>query len=160
MQLDIRQVAYYVQDAEQAALKMRNQFGCGPFQLVRNIELDWATYNDQPIEFVHTSAYGQWGDVMLELVQLDSNPFPLFNTHGVHHVAVMVEDQQEAYRYFESLGYPVALKAMTTTGTEFAYVDARSDIGHLIEIYEANESLTGFYSYIKNVANSEGSAFL
>ncbi len=153
MSLDICQVAYYVEDAEAAAIKMRQQFGCGPFHLSREIPLEWALYNDTSIEFVHTSAYGQWGDIMVELVQLNSQKFPLFNAFGIHHMATMVNDLEKAYLHYNDMGFPVSLKAMTTTGTEFAFLDARPVMGHLIEVYERSDALLGFYEYIRRAAN-------
>lgn len=149
---NICQIAYHVPNAMAAAEQMRHQFGCGPFKLIEHIEVEWAELNGKPFNFVHTSAFGQWGDVMLELIQLDSEPFELFAQPGIHHAAIMVDDLQTAYQRFAEQGYPCVLKAMTGTGTEFAFLDARATLGHLIEIYEKSEQLTGFYAYIKGAA--------
>ena len=51
---------------------MHQTFGAGPFLVSDNIQLAWAELRGVAGNFVHTSAYGQWGDVMLELVQQDS----------------------------------------------------------------------------------------
>ena len=152
--MDICQVAYLVPDARAAAKTYHQQFGCGPFQMVPEIPLEWATLHGHPIDFVHTSAFGQWGDVMLELVQLDSEPFSLFEKPGIHHVAIMVDSLQGAYEHFERQGLEIALKAQTLTGTEFGFVDARQQMGHLIELYEKSEGLVGFYDYIKAVSKT------
>ena len=152
--MDICQVAYFVPDARAAALQYHQRFGCGPFQVVPEIPLAWARLNGEPIDFVHTSAFGQWGDVMLELVQLDSELFSLFEQPGIHHVAIMVDSLTDAYAHFEGKGFEIALKAETLTGTEFGFVDAREQMGHLIELYEKSEGLVGFYEHIKAASES------
>ena len=49
--------------------RQAREFGAGPFFLRRHIPLASVTYRGTPATFDHTSAYGQWGAVMVELVQ-------------------------------------------------------------------------------------------
>ncbi len=164
----ICQVAYFVNDAEAAAKKMFDLVGAGPFLLARNIELSSAELHGKPGDFVHTSAYGQWGDVMLELVQQDSvGPSPFRDMYepgqeGLHHVATMVESLPETYTFYESRGYSVAAKAVTLSGTEFAFIDARGDLGHMIEVYEGSKELRGFYDFIRaaSTTRSDSEVFI
>ena len=87
---------------------MHQTFGAGPFLVSDNIQLAWAELRGIAGNFVHTSAYGQWGDVMMELVQQDSegpSPFrDMFEPgqQGIHHVAVMVDSMKDAYEHFAS----------------------------------------------------------
>ena len=91
------QIAYFVSDAQRAALRMAERFGAGPFFLVERIELAWAELRGQPGDFLHTSAYGQWGNLMVEFVQQDEEgPSPFRELYapgeeGIHHTAVMVD---------------------------------------------------------------------
>jgi len=78
MKHPIRQVAYYVPDARAAALQHAAAFGSGPFFVADHIPLTLARYRGKPGVFDHTSAYGQWGDVMLELVQVNSKEPSVF----------------------------------------------------------------------------------
>ena len=156
--MNICQVAYFVTDARAAALKMHEQFNCGPFHVAAEIKLAWAESRGQAIDFIHTSAFGQWGEVMLELVQQDSegrSPFRdmyLPGEEGIHHVAIMVASLPDTYDYYKAQGYEIALTAETETGTEFGFIDATKSLGHMIEVYERTEVLTSFYSYIKDAA--------
>lgn len=156
--LEIAQVAYHVPNIEKAAEHMNATFGAGPFFILRNIELARGTHRGQDCPFVHSSAYGQWGNVMLELVQQESggaSPFrDLFEAHqtGLHHVAVMVPDLSQAYRQFAAQGIAVATEATTLGGTDFAFLDAIARSGHFIEVYESSAQLVGFYQKVRDAA--------
>ena len=156
--LKICQIAYFVDDVREAVPKMHQTFGAGPFLVSDNIQLAWAELRGIAGNFVHTSAYGQWGDVMMELVQQDSegpSPFrDMFEPgqQGIHHVAVMVDSMKEAYEHFASQGFDVAAKAETTSGVEFAFIDTVEKFGHMIEIYERSEQLAAFYQYIREAS--------
>lgn len=157
-EFDIVQVAYFVTDIRAEAAKMHAAFGAGPFFVVENIELDWAEHRGAPCNYVHSSAYGQWGDVMMELVQQESEgPSPFRDLYapgetGLHHVATMVDSLPEAYAHFDAAGIPLATRSMTRTGTEFSFLDATQHLGHFIEVYERNETLLGFYDMVRRAS--------
>ncbi len=152
------QIAYFVTDSEQAARRAVSRFGAGPFFLAERIELAWGEHRGRAQKFLHTSAYGQWGNVMMELVQQDEEgPSPFRDMYapgeeGIHHVAMMVDSLAGAYQETQRLGYDIAAKAETLTGTEFAFVDAVADMGHMVEIYERSEALEGFYAMVRQAA--------
>ena len=64
-----KQIAYAVPDAFEAAKKWVEDFGAGPFFISEHIPVTEVLYRGTPATFDHTSAYGQWGDIMVELVQ-------------------------------------------------------------------------------------------
>ena len=45
-----------------------------------------------------------------------------------------------------------APKAATLTGTEFAFIDRIAEQGHMIEIYEKSDQLTGFYDMVRQAS--------
>lgn len=151
----IVQIAYFVGDAKQAAVDMADRLGAGPFFLIERIELAWGEHRGQPRKFLHTSAYGQWGSLMMELVQQDEEgPSPFRDVYqpgqqGIHHVAMMVDSLAETYRYCEAQELAIAARAQTLSGTEFAFVDTVATLGHMIEIYEKSAQLIGFYDRVR-----------
>ena len=164
--LPVRQLAYFVPDIEAAARAHSAAFGSGPFFTLRHIPLTASIHRgvDQP--FDHSSAYGQWGDVMVEFLQQHNDDpsachdlFPAGSGQfGLHHTAVWVADLQREIGRFESNGMPMAQLSTTAFGTEFAFVDASQSLGHMIELYEGNESLRGFYAMVRDAAeNWDGS---
>ncbi len=152
------QIAYFVNDAEHAAARMASRFGAGPFFLVRRIQLAWGEHRGRPQTFLHTSAYGQWGALMMELVQQDEEgPSPFRDMYapgeeGLHHMAMMVDSLAATYRECETQGLAIAARAETATGTEFAFIDTVATQGHMLEVYERAETLTGFYDFVREAA--------
>jgi len=149
------QVAYFVDDIRAAAMQMTKLTGAGPFYIVDEIELEWCEYRGRASDFVHSSAYGQWGDMMMELVQQDCDSPSVFTelhsagNAGIHHIACFVDDLDEAIARYKALGCEVAARAKASMGTEFAFIDTVSTLGHMIEIYRADELLAGFYDSVK-----------
>ena len=95
---------------------------------------------------------------MMELVQQDEEgPSPFRDMYapgeeGIHHVAMMVDSLSAAYAEAERLGYGIAAKAETLTGTEFAFIDTVAAMGHMVEIYERSPTLEGFYDMVRQAA--------
>ncbi len=152
------QIAYFVNDVVSAASRMHRLFGAGPFFVIERIELAWGEHRGRSCPFVHSSAYGQWGEVMLELVQQDEDgPSPfrdLFppGAEGLHHVACLIDDLDTAIAGCNAAGWPLAARAATRTGVEFAFADASQALGHMIELYEPTDSLRDFYRFVRESA--------
>ncbi len=158
--LPVRQVAYFVPEIEAAARAHSAQFGSGPFFILRHVALAKNAHRGIPQRFDHSSAYGQWGDVMIEFVQQHGDEpsamhdlFPAGSgRYGLHHMAVFVDDLDADIADFEAAGFPLAQLSETPDGMRFAFVDAASTIGHMIELYEPSDALTGFYTFVKDAA--------
>lgn len=152
------QIAYHVQDIESAAKRMHDTFGAGPFFVNREIQLSHAIHRGEACLFVHSSAYGQWGELMLELVQQeDDGPSPfrdMYAKHesGIHHIATIVPDQRAAYAAYQKAGFEVATIAQTTGGTQFAFIDTLKQTGHFVEVYEEAPVLRNFYNQVRVAA--------
>lgn len=149
------QVAYHVPDPVAAAERYARDFGWGPFFLMEHIPLERAAWRGTTIHFDHSSAYGQAGDVMVELItQHNEGPSALRDLYaadesGLHHVACFVPDLPAALGAFAVRGNALALDARTTTGVDFAMVDLVDELGHMLELYEASEPLAKFYEYVR-----------
>ncbi|MFN3472523.1 MAG: VOC family protein [Blastomonas sp.] len=153
-----RQIAYFVPDVVEAARKHSAMFGSGPFYVVPEIPLTTCLYYGEPSHFVHSSAYGQWGEVMVEFVQQDSAERSCFTdlfpdgAQGLHHVALIVDDLKRSMRGFEEAGHRAALYAEVAPGQGFAMMDCVAELGHFIELYEPTEALLGVYDLVRTSA--------
>jgi catechol 2,3-dioxygenase-like lactoylglutathione lyase family enzyme len=145
------QVAYAVRDVEAAAARFAESTGAGPFFLNRHIAVTSTRVHGSPAPFDHSSAYGQWGDVMVELVEEHTPPI-VEPGSGVHHMAFFVDDTAAAVATCVAHGWPEALWADTSSGLSFAFCDAQADLGHLVELYEPRQRLLGFYAMIADAA--------
>ncbi len=152
------QIAYVVNDVWADAATFSARFGAGPFFVAEHIPVTDVVHRGLPGTFDHSSAYGQWGSVMVELVvQHDDEPSAVRDLYGpgqtgLHHLAYFVDDLDEAAGRLEGLGYPQAQIATARGGTRFAFHDAVATLGHFLELYEPNERLLGFYAMVAGAA--------
>lgn len=158
MDRSVRQVAYFVPDAREAALRHHMLFGSGPYFVAEHIPLTTCLYYGEPSHFDHTSAYGQWGEVMIEFVQQNSSERSCFTDlypnggQGFHHIALIVDDLRATMRDFEEAGHPAALYAEVMLGAGFAMMDCVKTLGHFIELYEPTEMLVGVYDLVRSAS--------
>ena len=152
------QIAYHVADPRREAERLAAEFGWGPFFLWEHIKLAKCEYRGIPAVFDHSSAYGQAGDIMVELIsQSDDSPSVLRDLYksderGIHHVAHFVPNFDAALASFRAKGLCVALEAQTAQGLRFAMVDTTQSLGHMLELYEPVPALTDFYAMVKRVS--------
>ncbi len=152
------QLAYHVPDIFEAAERWAAERGAGPFYINERIPVERAIYRGQPAAFDHSSAYGQLGSVMLELVQ-QNNDGPsgvrdMFapDEQGLHHCATIVPDFREELARYESLGFAVANRFWLPGGMQFAFIDTVAVYGHMVEVYEGQRGLLDFYAAIAAAA--------
>jgi len=145
------QVAYAVDDVVVAAQSWVGR-GAGPFFVRQHIAVKNSRMHGINTPFDHSSAYGQCGDVMVELL-CEHHPVAdrIGPVAGVHHMAFFVDDVATAQATLANHGWNEALYAEAGT-TAFAMHDARTELGHLIEIYQDSPGLLGFYDMVRVAA--------
>lgn len=153
----IRQIAYFVPDIEAAARRHAALFSSGPYYVIHSAALSLCEYRGNPVELDHSSAYGQWGEVMIEFVQQNNSAPSVFKDlypsgQGFHHVALIVDNLEQTRREFEAAGYPTALYAEAGTDVAFAMMDTVKDYGHFVELYEPTPLVTTLYDTVKSAA--------
>lgn len=150
------QVAYIVPDAEQAAHQWLAR-GAGPFFRKRYITGEEVTYRGQPATLDHISLFGQFGSMMLELIQPLGERNSVYRDHsgegdhGLHHFARICPDLQAAVAEAEAQGYPMVCPSGTAQ-TPVAFVDARHELGHMIELCQDTPSLRFLYRFVAEAA--------
>jgi len=162
--LPVRQLAYFVPDVRAAALSHHECFGSGPYLVADHIPLRTSIHRGAERMLDHSSAYGQWGDVMIEFVQQNNAGASAFHDlypegsgrFGFHHIAVFVEDVDAACAHHAAHGRETAFRAEMRDGFTYAFVDAIADYGHMIELYAPLPQLTDFYAMVADAAKSSG----
>lgn len=153
--LPVRQIAYFVPDVRAAAAAHSAAFGSGPWFVADHIQLRLSLHYGEDAPLDHSSAYGQWGGVMIEFVQQNNDGPSVFRDlypdggEGLHHVALFVDDLPAARARFEALGFATGLYAEMADGFAFAMMNAVARYGHFIELYEGVPQLTGFYDMVR-----------
>mgnify|MGYP005635812217 CR=1 FL=1 len=153
------QIAYFVEDIRVEAEKWATERGAGPFFVLENIQLGDANYRGQPGHLDHSSAYGQLGDIMVELVQQNNIGPSAFGDmyqqgqFGLHHMAQFAPDLEAELECYQQQGYEIAFQAHAGE-VGFAFIDTREKLGHMVEIYQDCPQIRDFYSLIKDFANN------
>jgi hypothetical protein len=153
----IVQIAYAVADVRAASRLMAERLGAGPF-FVRHHDLPRRVdHRGEPGEFDHSSAYGQWGSIQVELVEVHAAaPVSLaeivLRTDGIHHVARFVESIDEEQSRLTELGWAPVMTAETANGLRYAFHDSRPQLGHLLEVYEPSEAVLRLYRMVADAA--------
>ena len=152
------QIAYLVEDVHQSAEYWARVHGAGPFVVMENIPLQEVVYRDQPGSLDHSSAYGQFGPMMLELVQQNCDAPSAFKEmyapgqYGLHHMAAFAPDLEASLAEHAQQGEPLAMRARAGD-MPFAFVDTRERLGHMTELYQDGELIRGFYALVAAAAN-------
>jgi hypothetical protein len=167
--LPVAQIAYVVPDIRKACVQHAELFGTGPFYIANNIPFSWSKYRGKDASFNHSSAFSQWGDVMIEFMQReDDRPSVLTDvldrTGGkasMHHKAILVADPPAVATQFEQSGFRIAFHGALTAGIEVFMIDTLDLYGHMIELYAPSETVRGFFAMIReNSAKFDGRELL
>lgn len=147
----INQVAYIVDDLEEAALAHSKLFGSGPFFYLDPITMSKAVYKGSEIELTMQQAYGQYENLQIELIKVlsDVNPYFEDGRRGFHHFSIWVDDYDEALRDFAEAGFKPVIEMLSGGGLKVAYVDCTSKWGHCIEIHQP---IHGFWDTIADAS--------
>ena len=155
---ELVQIAYTVPDLEAACREWAERVGAGPFLIRPHLSVV-ATHNGEPAIYDHSAAFGQWGPLMLELVELhECSPAPLNEAfrhsapNEVNHYAYFVEDLDASSAALEEQGFPLMMELISSSGMRVHFLDGRSTIGGLIEIYVGNEHLRAHYARVAELA--------
>ena len=156
----IRQIAYYVEDVREAARRHSALFGSGPFFIMNLPPLD-VVYRGNRIAYDQTGAVGQWGKVQVELLQENGDgPSILHELYpkgsgrtGIHHVAMFVDDVEDAVARCKKAGFDEAMR-VKPQGTDITavFIDAVATHGHFLELYEPKPPLLGLYDMVEKAA--------
>ena len=156
----IIQNAYIVNDLKTACQTWHDIYGIGPFFIMEHLPIEEARYNGTVIDLDISVAFSQSGDVNIELIQQHNDGSSGFRDmypkghEGLHHVAVICGDYDSEVARFEAAGYPAPMQFRLNADFRVSFVDTRSVLGHMIELYEDNQGLHGLYSMVRESAES------
>ncbi|MCL1847549.1 MAG: VOC family protein [Coriobacteriia bacterium] len=131
----INQLGFYVKDLEAAARQHSALFGSGPFFYMDPMTQQM-NYRGKMIEHTMATAFGQYGNLQIELIQTFSepNPYDELGRYGFHHISNWVEDFDGALKLFADAGFST-LFTLEAPGMSVAYIDTLEALGHYIEIH-------------------------
>ena len=147
-------LGYVVDDIPSAVEWAVKTFGAGPFYLVEHLPFDEVTFHGEPGTYDHSSAFGQWGDVKLELTQVHSaTPAGLADAFGgatprLGHVAWLTDDLEQETARLEAHGVPL-FHTGRSGAVRAHWFDARETLGCHVEVLRRSPQVLGFYELMR-----------
>jgi hypothetical protein len=153
----IHHVGYVVGDLRAGVERFAGDFGAGPFFAMEHIAFDEVTFEEAPAVYDHSSAFGVWGPILVELTQVhDARPRGLARAltapgGGAGHVAWLADDLGVETARLERAG----LRRFHTgrTGPVAAAWFQGPPFGHPVEVLQLSEPLLGFYAHVRAAAD-------
>jgi hypothetical protein len=153
----IHHVGYVVEGLRLGVERFARDFGAGPFFAMEHIAFDEVTYEDGPAVYDHSSAFGVWGPILVELTQVhDAQPPGLAQAltppaAGVGHVGFLADDLEAETARLQAAG----LHRFHTgrTGPVSAAWFHGPPFGHPVEVLQRSEPLLGFYAMLRAAAD-------
>jgi catechol 2,3-dioxygenase-like lactoylglutathione lyase family enzyme len=145
-------VGYVVEDIPRAVAWAVEALGAGPFFLIEHLAFDEVTYRGEPAAYDHSSAFGQWGDLRLELTRVHSaSPAGLAEAlGGPGHVAWLADDLDAESARLERAG--LDLFHTGRSGPVRAHW-FETPLGHHVEVLQRAPELLGFYERMRAAAD-------
>ena len=150
---EVMQLAFVPDDFDAAVKHWTQVMGVGPFFLMEGIHLEGMKYRGEPTDAVFDLALAYWGDLQIELIRpRDDHPSIYRGEYGavsgLHHVCILVDDIEEAYRVCAEKGAEVVIEG-TLGNTKVIYVDPGEGPGSLVEILQQDPDGPDLFGMIK-----------
>ncbi len=158
MQPSIHHVGYVVDDLRSGVERFAATFGAGPFFVMEHIAFDAVSFEGGPAVYDHSSGFGQWGPILVELTQVhDAQPAGLAAAltapgGGLGHVAWLAPDLDAEVARLEATGMR-AFHAGRTGPASAVWLDGGPQLGHPVEVLQEREELLGFYALVRAAAD-------
>jgi hypothetical protein len=151
----IGHVGYVVDDIEEGVDWAVRTLGAGPFFLISHLRFDVCTCNGAPAAYDHSSAFGQWGAIKVELTVVHSADPPELaeliggNAPQVGHVGMLVDDLEAESAALAAAGLPV-FHTGASGPVSARWHDGRARLGHHVELLRRGPEIEGFYELIRS----------
>jgi catechol 2,3-dioxygenase-like lactoylglutathione lyase family enzyme len=157
MQLElprIHHIGYVVPDLAAGIERFETQFGAGPFLVMEHLEFDVVTYRGEPASYDHSSGFGKWGSILVEVTQVhDAQPAGLLaalSRPGIGHVAWLVDDLEAETRRLQAAGL-VPFHTGRTGPASAVWFDGGELFGHNVEVLRRRDEILGFYERVRDL---------
>jgi hypothetical protein len=152
--LPLSHFCYLVEDINTAVDLWTSRIKAGPFFLRDRVKADDAISDGEPAVFEYSAAFGAWGSITVELLQLhDVRPLSLSEklVRGpVHHIAYISLEPEADSRRLAAAGMPLILDAVI--GPLHARFHDCPALGHAIELHQGSERLYRLFNEVEQAA--------
>ncbi len=153
----IHHLGYVVEDLHRDVPRFAAATGAGPFYAMEHIPFDEVTYRGEPAVYDHSSAFGAWGPLIVELTQVhDARPAGLRDSlvtpgDGVGHIAWLADSLDDEIARLEAAGL-TPFHAGRTGPASAVWLDGGEQFGHPVEVLQRRDELLGFYAMVREAS--------
>ncbi len=153
----LHHVGYVVESLHRDAARFAETFGAGPFFAMEHIAFDEVTYRGGPATYDHSSAFGRWGEIIVELTEVhEARPAGLRDAliapgGGIGHVAWLAASLQEETDRLCALGLEPFHTGRTGPASA-VWFDGGRLVGHPVEVLQERDELRRFYAMVRSAA--------
>jgi hypothetical protein len=151
------QAAFIVNDLEEAVRRWVRTARVGPFYIVPHAKVERVLYRGVPAVLDFSAALAQAGPLQIELIEQHSAAPSAYRdvypkgSEGFHHVCMMTHDFDSELARHAAEGSPTATQG-AFGDMRFAYVDTRSQLGHMTESIEDRASIKEMFKMIADAS--------
>jgi hypothetical protein len=158
---EARQIAYVVDDINEAIKRWHDEYGVGPFLVTRNAApLNNAYYRGKKARDTRLNlAFAYVGDMQLELIELIGETPGLYKEfldrgdYGVNHHAVLVDDFAEAYNWALDNGWEAVIDSGMDGLARMSYMES-PDKDMVLEVIEWNPLTRPYFIGLEKLVKS------
>lgn len=149
----IHHIGFTVSDLHRGVEHWTTVYGAGPFFRLDHIAFDSCTSKGRDVKWDHSSAFGQWGPITVELQEFHEVEPSLGRlltagrTEGINHVAYAVTDPRAESDRLESMGYPEYAHA-ELGDIKVTFHDTIELLGYSIEVHQAGPTLDAYFDKV------------
>ncbi len=153
----IHHVGYVVEDLRSGVERFAKDFGAGPFFGMEHMVFDEVTYRGVAAVYDHSSAFGCWGPILVEVTQVhDAQPAAFRETlvapgTGLGHIGVLTPSLSQETERLEALGL-TAFHTGRTGPASAVWFEGGPLFGHPIEVLQERDEILGFYAMVRAAA--------
>lgn len=151
-------IGYVVSDLRDGVARFSVATGAGPFFAMEHIIFDEVTYRGEPAIYDHSSAFGQWGPILVELTEVhEAQPEGLREAlvapgGGVGHVGWLAESLGDEVARLEAAGL-TAFHAGRTGPASAVWLEGDPVFGHPVEVLQRRDELERFYAMVRDASH-------
>jgi Glyoxalase/Bleomycin resistance protein/Dioxygenase superfamily len=150
-------IGYVVNDLRVGVEQFSATTGAGPFFAIEHLIFEEVTYRGGPAVYDHSSAFGQWGSIMVELTQVhDAQPAGLRDAlsspgAGIGHVGWLADSLEDEIARLQTNGLTV-FHTGRIDPVSAVWLEGGDLFGHPIEVLQRRDELLGFYAMLRDAS--------
>jgi len=153
----IHHVGYVVDDLAAGVERAVATLGAGPFFAIEHVPFDAVTFEGEPAAYDHSSAFGVWGPLLMEITVVhDAQPAGLAEAFvapggGIGHVAWLAADLEAETARLTALGCE-PFHTGRSGPVSAVWFHGGPLLAHPIEVLQRVDPILGFYAMLRESA--------